>query len=38
MNVTPSDPNKIKYPKTPPMTYADVVFRNIQKPPKEILS
>ena len=38
MNITPNDPNKKFITNTPPMAYADVVFRNLPKPPKEVLT
>ena len=38
VNVTPTDPTKTIDSKTPPVSYADVVFRHSQKPPKEIIT
>ena len=38
VNITPTDSNKTTNTKTPPVAYADIVFRYLPKPPKEIIT
>ena len=38
INITPKDKDTTGEIKTPPMAYADVLFRNIPKPPKETIT